>query len=186
MALDLKRLAAEALPIVGGLAGAAGGTFLMPGAGTAAGGAAGSGMGEYLKQRMLGEQTNVANIAMSAGMGALPGLGRMGGKAAAGGMKGYLRDQSLKKITPDDVNILSDYSDYMMKRFEPPKGSLNSLIANARISGKRGGIDVTSGSAREVELRIGEALERASGLKGQLLKAEVARPNNAYQSLRVK
>lgn len=73
-----------------------------------------------------------------------------------------------------------------MKRYQPKTDTLNTLIANARISGKRGGIDVTRGSAREIELRIGEALERASGLKGQLLKTEMARPNNAYQSLRVK
>lgn len=73
----LKRLLAEAAPILGGTLGAIGGSFLAPVAGTAAGGAAGAGLGAAIKQNLLGQDTNVGDIAQEALFGALPGAGKL-------------------------------------------------------------------------------------------------------------
>lgn len=77
---------ANAAPLVGGTLGAIGGSFLAPGVGTAGGGAAGAGIGEAIKQKLLGQDFNVGDIAQEAAFGALPGAGRLL-KGAVGGAK---------------------------------------------------------------------------------------------------
>lgn len=77
---------ANAAPIVGGTLGAIGGSLLAPVAGTAAGGAAGAGLGAIIKQKLLGQDTNVGDIATESLLGALPGAGKLI-KGIAGGAK---------------------------------------------------------------------------------------------------
>ncbi len=77
---------ANAAPVIGGTLGAVGGSFLAPVAGTAAGGAAGAGLGAIVKQKLLGQDTNVGDIASETLLGALPGAGKLI-KGIAGGAK---------------------------------------------------------------------------------------------------
>lgn len=81
---------ANAAPIIGGVLGTVGGTLLDPftaGAGTFLGGAAGSGVGEGIKEKLLGQNLNAGDIATSAALGALPGVGKLG-KGVIGAVKG--------------------------------------------------------------------------------------------------
>src|SRR5690606_14187855 len=64
------------LPTATSILGGIGGTFLAPGAGTAAGGAAGGAVGEWLAQKLSGEKTNLGKIGFEAGFGALGGIGK--------------------------------------------------------------------------------------------------------------
>jgi len=70
----MKGLIANMLPLIGGTVGAVGGSLVAPVLGTAAGGAGGSALGEYAKQKLLGEKTNWGSIAGQGAMGALPGV----------------------------------------------------------------------------------------------------------------
>ncbi len=69
----LKGFIANLLPTIGGTIGAIGGSFAAPGLGTATGGAAGSGLGEFLKEKLTGENTSIGNIGREALLGAVPG-----------------------------------------------------------------------------------------------------------------
>lgn len=91
----IKRLAANALPIVGGALGAIGGSFVAPVAGTAVGGAAGSALGTALKQRLLGEKTNFGEIATEGVLGAVPGIL----KGARVGVQAIKGARAAKKVT---------------------------------------------------------------------------------------
>lgn len=77
----MKGLVAGLLPLVGGTVGAvgggaigalAGGVGAIPGA--AVGGAGGSALGEFARQKLLGEKTNYGSIAGQAALGAIPGV----------------------------------------------------------------------------------------------------------------
>lgn len=87
----LKGLLESFLPAVGGTVGAIGGSLLGP-LGTAGGGAAGSGFGEFLKEKLSGEKTNFGSIAKQSALGALPGAveGLSGGIAGAKAGEGFL------------------------------------------------------------------------------------------------
>lgn len=83
----MKGLIANLLPLIGGTVGAVGGSLLAPVAGTAVGGAGGSALGEFAKQKLLGEKTNWSSIAGQGAMGAIPGVLGVAGqgiKAARG------------------------------------------------------------------------------------------------------
>lgn len=100
----LSGLLLNFLPMVAGGAGAALGTLALPGAGTLAGGSLGSGLGEFLRQKLTGESDDgfdIGNVAKEGAFGALPGafktVGMLrnaraaeGGIKAAGGLKGVL------------------------------------------------------------------------------------------------
>lgn len=79
----IRGLLLNALPIVGGAAGAALGTVAAPVAGTAVGGSIGSGLGEVLRQKLMGEDINIGSVGREAAFGAVPGVGRIV-KAARG------------------------------------------------------------------------------------------------------
>jgi hypothetical protein len=109
----LPGLAANFLPTIGGAIGAAGGTILAPVAGTAAGGAFGAGLGEYLRQKLTGEDQDgidKGNIVQEGIFGAIPGVGKglkavstakkaAGGIKGAGGLRGVLTGGKLAKAT---------------------------------------------------------------------------------------
>lgn len=84
------------LPMITGLLGGVGGSFLAPGVGTAAGGAAGAGIGEWLAQKFSGEDTDIGRIAGEGALGTLGGVGRLfktvgaAGKAVKAGQGGDL------------------------------------------------------------------------------------------------
>lgn len=82
----LTNFLANAAPIVGGTLGAVGGSFLAPVAGTAVGGAAGAGLGNIIKQKLLGQDFNPGEFAADTAFGALPGAGKLL-KGAVGGVK---------------------------------------------------------------------------------------------------
>lgn len=63
------------LPAITGIIGGVGGSFLAPGAGTVAGGVGGSALGEWLAQKINGEDTNIGAIAGEGALGALGGVG---------------------------------------------------------------------------------------------------------------
>src|SRR3972149_11959645 len=56
------------LPVLGGIGGAIGGSFLAPGAGTIGGGAAGAGLGELLEQALTGKG-NIRGLATETALG---------------------------------------------------------------------------------------------------------------------
>lgn len=91
----IKRFAAGLLPTVGGALGMIGGSFVAPVAGTAAGGAAGSALGAALKQRLLGEKTNLGEIGKEAAFGAVPGVF----KGAAAGVRAIKGAKAAKQAT---------------------------------------------------------------------------------------
>jgi|ERR1043165_1726867 hypothetical protein len=97
---------ANAAPIIGGTLGAVGGSFLAPVAGTAAGGAAGAGLGAIVKQKLLGQDTNVGDIASETLLGALPGAGKLiKGVAGAGRAVKGAEDvaQAVETATPSSI-----------------------------------------------------------------------------------
>lgn len=79
----LRAVIANALPIIGSTAGTAIGAAGTP-VGMAVGGGLGGAAGEYLRQKILGEDTNLGRIALEGGLGALPGVT----KGAANALKG--------------------------------------------------------------------------------------------------
>lgn len=72
------------LPTLTSIGGAIGGTFVAPGAGTAVGGAGGAGLGEFLRQKIQGEDTDLGRIGTEAAFG---GVFSGAGKAARTGVK---------------------------------------------------------------------------------------------------
>lgn len=64
------------LPAVGSILGGIGGTFLAPGAGTAAGGAAGAVLGQRIQDKLTGQQTSGKGYAEQAALGTLGGVGK--------------------------------------------------------------------------------------------------------------
>jgi hypothetical protein len=73
----LKKLLIDALPTIGGTIGGIGGSFVAPVAGTAVGGATGAGLGEFLAEKLRGEDPDAGKIAENAAFGALPGAGKL-------------------------------------------------------------------------------------------------------------
>lgn len=90
-----KRFIAGALPLIGGALGAVGGSLIAPIAGTAGGGAAGSALGAALKQRLLGEKTDLGEIGKEAAFGAVPGVF----KGAAAGVRAIRGARAAKAAT---------------------------------------------------------------------------------------
>lgn len=83
----IKGLLAGLLPTIGGAIGAVGGTVAGPG-GTVAGGAGGAALGEYLRQRLTGEDKDgidKGNLLEQGAFGAIGALGKA--KAVAGAAK---------------------------------------------------------------------------------------------------
>lgn len=75
----IKGLLAGFLPTVGGAIGAVGGSLVAPFAGTVAGGASGAALGEYLRQRLTGEDQDgidKGNLVEQGAFGALGALGK--------------------------------------------------------------------------------------------------------------
>lgn len=81
----VKSLLASFLPTIGGAIGAVGGSLIAPVAGTAVGGAGGSALGEALRQRIMGEKSNLKSIGVQGALGAVPGVFK-GLKAAKGAL----------------------------------------------------------------------------------------------------
>lgn len=82
----LKGLLAGFLPTVGGAIGAVGGSLVAPVAGTVAGGASGAALGEYLRQRLTGEDQDgidKGNLVEQGAFGALGALGKARAMSAA-------------------------------------------------------------------------------------------------------
>jgi len=82
---------ASLLPTIGGTIGAVGGTLLGGPVGTVAGGAGGSALGEFLRQKISGEENDLGTMGREALLGAVPGgLGLLGKgvKAARGATAG--------------------------------------------------------------------------------------------------
>lgn len=64
------------LPAIGGVVGAVGGSLFAPGIGTAGGGAAGSGLGELIKEKLQGTKVDPKEIALQGALGTVGGLGK--------------------------------------------------------------------------------------------------------------
>lgn len=102
----IRGLLAGALPLVGGAVGATLGSVVAPIAGTAVGGSVGSGAGAFLKQKLLGEDTNIGEIGKEAALGAVPGVAKgaaslfKGARSAMGGVKAADATTDALKVTP--------------------------------------------------------------------------------------
>lgn len=108
--------------------------------------------------------------------GALPIGSAAAGRAVRGSIQtGRAVNTALDNTIPavrvplEQRRILSDYADMKLKRYNPDVPTVNKLHGDARAVAKRLGLDITSGSPMEVNLRIGEALEmldnRVRGIK---------------------
>lgn len=97
----IKGLLAGLLPTIGGAIGAVGGTVAGPG-GTVAGGAGGAALGEYLRQRLTGEDKDgidKGNLLEQGAFGAIGALGKA--KAVAGAAKATKTASAVDEL--DDV-----------------------------------------------------------------------------------
>lgn len=101
--------AADWVPTIGGTVGAiAGGTVAgVPGA--IAGGTAGSAGGEYLRQQLTGEETNLTKVAQEGALGAVgEGAGQVLGKVVPSFVRGVKSGLGLEKQAPNELFSLAE------------------------------------------------------------------------------
>jgi hypothetical protein len=114
----------------------------------------------YAQGAVVGAAMHPITAAQAAGEIGAKGAEQAGnaGKAVVRSTKDLFVDQP--KMTWADRNTLRDYGDYLTKSYKPDGAVLNELIAQARSIGKNSGIDVTSGTPRDIVDRIYKELDR--------------------------
>lgn len=161
----LKALLAGALPLIGGavgsVVGGVGGTLVAPVAGTAAGGiaggAAGSGLGKLAAQKLLGEDTNWADVGKEAALGAVPGVGGLAAKGLRGAVAASRGSKALD-VAADTGKAAQTTEQVMMAQKPSIKQKLGERLTEAG-SGLK--IDKTKG------VNAGEDLQRRSQFMSQ-------------------
>lgn len=164
----LRGLIGGALPLVGGAIGATLGSFVAPVAGTAAGGAVGSGAGAFLKQRLLGEDTNIGEIGKEAALGVVPGVlkGASAGVRSLRGLKGARETQVLEQANqaaraPDAMTTLGrDAIDAGVPRLPAPSAQTTEqamLQMRPSITQRAGRRLTESGSGLKAGNNVGDA-----------------------------
>lgn len=158
----IKGFLANLLPTIGGTIGAIGGSFAAPGLGTATGGAAGSGLGEFLKEKLTGEDTNVGNIGKEALFGAIPGalegVGagikavRAGGNIAAEGGGNFLNGLIGKGATSATDSALAEGTANAAKgKIASVGDNLQKDVINPKVAASVGGAQKEAAIASELQ-----------------------------------
>lgn len=141
----------KALPIATSIIGGIGGSLLAPGVGTAAGGAGGGALGEWLAQKLSGEDTNAGKIALEGGFGAFGGIGKAvkatrgavsagrAGEGASSVMRNLrsgatpagVADDAVTAVTKSPGKVSGWVSDKLLR------GADNTALRAAQLSGKK-------------------------------------------------
>lgn len=111
---------------------------------------------ELLKPGQL-LSNSLGALSIPFGLQAISGL--VGKKAAPQALL-----QTGKRLGPNERYTLADFADYKTGRSVPHPKDLNPLLKDAFDIGKKHGIDVTSGSPYDIDMRVAEFLDRFGGL----------------------
>lgn len=171
----LKGAVANFLPTIAGGAGAALGSIAGP-VGTIGGGAIGSGLGEYLRQKLTGESDDgidKGNLVQEAAFGALPGVFKgvkalktakaaEGGIEAAGGLRGVLTGGKLTKaatVAEDAAGTAKAMPQTTETAYKATQNGIKTKLATKgqQLEAKAGGFGIGAKQPGQAPLGFGDS-----------------------------
>lgn len=112
-------------------------------------------VGEQFVNNLIAQKTYDPKRKLTDDLASNYGMGLAMGTAVRGGVEIHNRSPKLQqpKLSPSDIATLSDYQEANLKRVNDPK-LVNQLHRQVREIGTKNGVDVVSGSPRDINDRI--------------------------------